>query len=112
MLFYGRIYPLYVIIIHIQKNNTGYKEVKLVTERELLETILNKIEKIEKQMISFENTTDKNFVLLAESQEILRMRDTRPYFSMDAVNDVRIRILQDKVIRLEAKVSDLQSKTV
>ena len=46
------------IIIFIQKNDTGYKEVKMVTDREILEAVLTEVRGLGSRMDGLENRMD------------------------------------------------------
>ena len=99
------------IIIFIQKNDTGYKEVKMVTDREILESVLAEVRGLGTRMDGLEsrmNGLDVRMERMEKRQEQFE-EETRDNFAdlrlhLENITDRNISILAENHLNLINKM--------
>ena len=99
------------IIIFIQKNDTGYKEVKMVTDREILEAVLTEVRGLGTRMDGLESRMDgldSRMERMEKRQERFE-EETRDNFAdlrlhLENITDRNISILAENHLNLINKM--------
>lgn len=99
------------IIIFIQKNDTGYKEVKMVTDREILEAVLTEVRGLGTRMDGLESRMDgldSRMERMEKRQEQFE-EETRDNFAdlrlhLENITDRNISILAENHLNLINKM--------
>ena len=99
------------IIIFIQKNDTGYKEVKMVTDREILEAVLTEVRGLGSRMDGLESRMDgldSRMERMEKRQEQFE-EETRDNFAdlrlhLENITDRNISILAENHLNLINKM--------
>ncbi len=87
-----------------------------MTDRELLEMILQKVDTISTRLTSLElhleNKTDKNIQILAENHSNLidKLNEAIPAVNKNLIYETKVSYLIDKVEKLEKEIEELKSR--